>query len=476
MSQIVNVNDLTMQDAESENSNDLSHENSNEKTKDPKFETNNCTRNAVVYIGICFFILFSGHSIFRSLLPAWKPQRGPLLVALSFFAYALGSLIPPKITKNHKRLCFALGALAQAQWIGLLQLPVDNVAFNIITAISSFVNGLGAGTLWSTQGQWMNLFCAEKNPHDAQYYTGMFLSFYGASGFLGNIAALLTLIFIPDSISLIVWCLFAIACCGSLLLFLSPQHFLYPALTLESNFEQNKTNFLNSLSTIGSSKRFHQSSKVAETNRLKTIKALFLETFFTKTIPAIMALAFVSAFVWVAIPNLCANAFDTSLSDKLPVYTVPMLFSIYSFANAIGAPLSSVLIRKHGVQLAFACFMPIAIPVFMYFIFDETKGQSTIYGYAIGTCLFGTVVGAYNNCLYASLASNLTLEKVEKTSLSVENHLNLIGEAYCWHGFIYCIFYTIFSSLVAIVSAKWLALISAIMVFIGTVSFQLIIF
>lgn len=465
---ITDVDDLSMQDAQSEEEPcELTHQ---EVIVDIRSETKNTTtRNAVAYVGFCFFVFFSGHSIFRSLLPAWKPQSGPLLVALSFFAYALGSLVPPKITKNHKRLFFTLGALAQAQWIGILQLPSDNVAFSAVTAISSFLNGLGAGILWSTQGQWMNLFCSEKNPHAAQYYTGMFLFFYGSSGFLGNVAALLTLVFIPHAISLIVWCLFGVACFGSLLLFLTPQKFLHPANRVVDQAEY-AVNLASS--SIASSKRFHQtSSQISSTNRLKTIKTLFLETFFPKTIAAIMALAIVSAFAWVVIPKLCASAFDALLSDKLPVYTVPMLFALYSLANAIGAPLSSMLIKRHNVKVAYGFFTVIAMLVCLFFIIDTTQGQLAIYGYAIATFAFGLVVGAYNNCLYALLASKLTLELAAKTSLSVENHANLIGEAYCWHGFIYCISYTIFSSLVTIICHRWLAVITFVMVIVGLLNF-----
>lgn len=438
------------------------------ETDDSTVDDGKTARNAVAYVGFSFFVLFSGHAVFRSLLPAWKPQSGPLLVAASFFAYAIGSLVHPRFIRNYRRQCFVFGALAQAQWIGMLQLPVENPAFPAVSTLSSFLNGLGAGLLWSTEGGWMSSICSLKNPHQAQYYTGMFLSFYGASGFLGNIAAALTLAFASTSISIVVWCLFGIACAGGLFMIFAPSRYFYPPTATDRAIPQSSLNIFQL--TSGTSKRFHQFAADSEASRILTIKSLFRETVFSRTIPAIMALSFVSAFAWVVIPTLCASAFQ--VDGDLPVYLVPTLFSLYAFANAFGAPLSSSFIRKTSVSTVFSiASIFIALPIMLYFTAAEISGKDSIYGLAVSTFLCGVVVGTYNNCLYALYATKITMETAKETTLPKENYPHLIGEAYCWHGFIYCMFFTIFSSVTAVTPARWLALVAAISTILGTISF-----
>lgn len=103
--------------------------------------------------------------MFRSLLPALKPQRGALLVAVNFFAYAVGSLVHPRFLMLRRRACFGFAALAHAQWILIvLLLPAsdDTSAMSIaIAAISSIVNGFGAGTLWACQGTKKREMCVK---------------------------------------------------------------------------------------------------------------------------------------------------------------------------------------------------------------------------------------------------------------------------------------------------------------------------
>jgi len=272
--------------------------------------------------------------------------------------------------------------------------------------------------------------------------------------------------FAANSISIIVWCLFIVACSGAVLLLLAPKKFYYPMI--QSDKEQRQQgNRLFELASGATSKRFHQSTQ-ADTNRILTIKALFKETFFAKTIPAMMALAFVSAFSWVAIPNLCSAAFDSS--EKMPAFIVPMLFALYALANALFAPLSSLLIRKTSTKTVFALVsFFIALPVMLYFMIHKATDKTAIYGYAVSSFFCGAVVGTYNNCLYALYASKITIETAAKTSLPAENHSHLIGEAYCWHGFTYCICFTIFSSLVAVIEARWLALMAGISTIFGSI-------
>lgn len=457
-------------------------------------------RNAVIYVGVGFFVLFSGHAVFRSLLPALKPQSGALLVAANFFAYAIGSLIHPRFLMSRRRLCFSLGALAHAQWIAVLQLPTQdgNVTFIVLTAISSVINGFGAGLLWSTEGGWIGEFCSLDDPRRAGHYTGIFLSLYGASGFIGNVAAALTLYFASSSVLTVVWYLFAIALAGVIVLLCAPSRFLYAEaaqdcaqkaeFAKQARLEETVSKSRFAMLSGGISKRVHfqtaseiecdddsatkenagGKSEIAvatadsaaatvappKPKRWTTIKALFRETVFTRSIPGISALSSVSVFSWVSVPTLCSAAFTTADdgTSTAGAYVVPALFAVYAFANAVGAPTSSLFLRRFSIAVVFSSVsLLLALPTMIYFMFLHrmVPQQHAIYSLGVASLVFGICVGTYNNCLYALYASTITTKMAEETSLPLENRPHLSGEAYCIHGFLYCVFYTLFSTLVA---------------------------
>lgn len=448
-------------------------------------------RNAILYVAIGFFVLFFGHAPFRSLLPALRPQSGPIFVAINFFAYAIGSLVHPQLLIKRRRLCFAFGAFAHAQWIAVLQIPTveGNLGYVALSAISSIINGFGAGLLWSTEGGWMASYCQMDKQSQTSNKTGIFLFFYGASGFIGNVIAAITLYFLStDAIVNVVWALFSISVLGGFILLLTPAKFLYEQVGRKVVRAAPNNETKTSLAAISSgvSKRFHALAETNETSetsgakRWVTIKALFCETIFARSIPAICALSSVSVFSWVAIPTLCSAAYSNTEvsvngnSVKSGAFIVPALFAIYAMANAIGAPTSSILHRHMSIRNVFSlCSLVLVVPTMVYFMFLHplVPINNTIYGLGVASFIFGIVVGTFNNCLYALYASTITLDAAKKTSLPPENQPLLSAEAYCMHGFLYCVFYTVFSTMVAFVPLMWIALIVALMAILSAVSF-----
>ena len=133
-------------------------------------------------------------------------------------------------------------------------------------------------------------------------------------------------------------------------------------------------------------------------------------------------------------------------------YVVPALFAVYAFANAVGAPTSSLFLRRFSIAAVFsAVSLLLALPTMIYFMFlhQTVPQQYAVYSLGIASLIFGVCVGTYNNCLYALYASTITAKTAEETTLPIENRPHLSGEAYCIHGFLYCVFYPLFSTLVA---------------------------
>lgn len=269
--------------------------------------------------------------------------------------------------------------------------------------------------------------------------------------------------------------------------------------------------------------------------RWKTVKALLCETVFTRSIPAISALSSVSVFSWVSIPTLCSDAFSSvsassnsttssssffssgaiatnttitttiltsparfstfslptspfsiltatttttmvgeSKNSSIGTYVVPVLFAIYAFSNTGGAQISSRLMRRFSPQVVFSgVSLLLALPMMLYFIFahESIAQDRAVYALSAASFVFGICVGTFNNCLYALFASSITLKTAEQTSLPRENQRNLPGEAFCALGLLYCIFYTLFSTLVAFIPMRAMAALVAVTTIAASISF-----
>lgn len=506
-------------------------------------------RASVFYLGTCFFVLFAGVGTFRSLVPAIKPSSGSWLVAVNFVAYGFGSLLHPRFLFNRRRLCLVVAALAHAQWIALLQLPTGqgNALYDAIASVSSIVNGSGAGLLWATQGGWMGEVCRlDADRRNAARYSGIFLTFYGASGIIGNIVAALTFHFGLDVIS-IVWYLFGVSLAGVALLACTPRRLLYVVDNRGGgrNVEQDEEDIGGSMHSalsssdemsnekctvddddgmqsalehssssgeeedvkeenrplservraewrdwrrkrigvvpIGASRRFAIERDLLTDDRtvaveaarrrfarLYTIRALFTQTVFPRALPIIAALSSVSAFLWVA------------MAKALRQDVVPIVFAAYAAANACGPPLGALLDRRFGTKPALLIVtIALALPVCVYFVaLHPLLASSSVpishSDYAMGTlaCVFGVVIGAYNNAIYALFATEIDPQVASQTTLLPDEQEHLPGEAFCMHGFFYCIFYAVFSFLSGIIDLRGMAALatSVVVVAIGALA------
>jgi MFS family permease len=374
--------------------------------------------NKIIYVGLGFFLLFAGHAAFRSLLPAIRTKTGPWLVALNFTAYAFGSLLHPRWLANYKRFFFTISALSHSQWIALLQFPIDeSIGFAILAGISSIINGFGAGVLWCSLGGLMaEIVSLQKSM--ASKYNSVFLFFYGISGVIGNIVAACTIAYnIP--IFDVVWYLFAISLSGSIWILFTPHRFLYIEKD-EDEFESANTENDEEVKDNDV-----KDDKISST-RWSLIKALFCETMFPWMLSPLISLSAVSVMTWVTLPII------------LPINIVPIVFIGYAVANAIGPLIASKLSGYLEWVFVFIIFIICTISCCIALMITPNEPILT------GICIFvfGIVIGGFNNIIYTVFTS---LIKRESKITSLSEHLP--GEAYCMHGFFYCIFFAIFSAI-----------------------------
>lgn len=445
-------------------------------------QTSNQIYASIVYVGFGFFLLFSGHAAFRSLLPAIRPSSGPWLVAVNFTAYALGSLLHPRWLADYRKMCFALAALAHVQWIALLQLPIDDNDtplghfFIVLATISSLINGFGAGLLWATQGGWMAQQVQSGGKiggFNTSRYTSCFLFFYGISGIVGNIVAACTLAYsIP--VFDIIWYLFGISLAGFVWLALTPGRFLYlnyVPMQIDSSPLDHDDEFY-SFDTEGtennnSSSESNQTTVIFDpvsqdhflpSRRWSLIKTLFTSTIFPWMLAPIFALSAMSAFTWV------------SLAASLPVASVPIAFCLYAVGSALGPILASQLDRTTGLVHALAQFF--GTPSLLCFIYAgiyQPDHVATEYLSGAMIFLFGIVIGATNNNVYSIVSTCINLKVAKKTLLTSEQQPHLSGEAYCMHGFFYCMFFAAFSALSLAFNVQQMAILVGLIMFGNTV-------
>lgn len=198
--------------------------------------------------------------------------------------------------------------------------------------------------------------------------------------------------------------------------------------------------------------------------RFYTIRALFTQTVFPRALPIIAALSSVSAFLWVA------------MAKALKQEVVPIVFAAYAAANACGPPLGALLDRRFGTKPALLIVtIALALPACVYFVALHQLVPMAHSDYAMGTlaCVFGVVIGAYNNAIYALFATEIDPQVASQTTLLPREQEHLPGEAFCMHGFFYCIFYAIFSFLSGIVDLRGMAALATSVVAVAIVALGL---
>jgi hypothetical protein len=437
--------------------------------------------DAIVYVGLAFFFLFSGHSAFRSLLPAMRPVSGPWLVALNFAAYAVGSLLHPRWLSSHRRLLFLLGALAHVQWIASLQLPIDAVDqesntvrfFIAIASISSILNGFGAGLLWATYGGWM----AEQIQNDPEIskhraHTGIFLAFYGISGIVGNSAAA-AILAANISVYETVWYLFAASFTGCICFALMPVRYLHSvcdSIAKEGNechlhSQINSEGFYTAESDCESDCKSEFESdckganlRVFPDTRWSLWRALFTQTNFLSIVPAIVCLSAISVLTWVSFPPL------------LEIKDVPIAFILYAISSAISPLVASRFLPSHELIALVTLWGVFIVAVSFANVFNAQE-YPILWAFVF---FGGFLIGTLNNIIYEYIARKITLQHAQKhTSLSAKMQEHLSGEAFCIHGFIYCLFFASFSGLSLAMTASQMTLLVGIIFLLNSVFYAL---
>lgn len=173
----------------------------------------------IIYLGTCFFVLFSGYSVFKGLLPNLRNDKGPLFVALNYFWYAIGSLLTPEFVSMNLRLCFIIAGVSYPLFILSIK------THDTVVIIASMYNGFSSGLLWAAQGCWMATICSIW-PQNSAKYNGIFMGLYGIGGVIGNIC-IATLLYLEINTDFMVWILGIVSIIGISMLIFIPSMWLY---------------------------------------------------------------------------------------------------------------------------------------------------------------------------------------------------------------------------------------------------------
>jgi len=470
-------------------------------------EQRNVGNRAVLYVGLAFFALFSGYTVFSSLLPALQPDTGPFVVALNYVAYAAGSLLTPGNTLHqYRRAAFTFAATTYLAWMLTVQTPAEISLW--LGGAASVVNGFGAGLLWSTQGDWISQWCGSEQDRAAQLH-GIFLFLYGLSGLVGNLGALAALLLNVNERSL-QWALCCTSAIGCLLLTCTPARWLH-GNAARTQTESSTTSPVvcdilpKDTATIAAQYRskpivaivsaapaivmndgddaipgaVSECQKGFETTkaecpahaigRWKACRLLLRNRHFLPCLGAIAAVAASAGFLWVAVP--------VDLSEPAAVTGV---FAVYSVSYGITSLCSTVLLRKYSPRTVFvAVAVSLATPTYIYFAaaHDIVRTEHTkIIPFVVGgaTFLFGVIMNLYTTTLFTYYTSTLSRCSVKSTDAkTVENceqivFFNLSPHAFCVHGALYCLGYALTSVLARFWSLSTMAAAACVVTWLGT--------
>jgi len=406
----------------------------------------------VVYMGLAFFTLFSGYTVYRSFLPSLKPTLGPVFIAINYLAYAIGSLLPSKIISNHRRFAFACSATTYPIWIICLQFYSGintPIYFNIVSGIVSIANGFAAGVLWSTKGGWLSSLTTDNN----SFYNGIFLAFYGASGLFGNIAVAIA-VYNNVSTGIVTISLAIFSIIGLILLAITPYPYLYPSLL---NNKDNSPQII---------------KQYSEWTRLTGIKRLFCRnTGFIWLILPIFSLASSAMFVWVILPKTQNNLFNIAIA-----------YAFYALINSgISLTCGKILKNKQEYSLfLYSLNSLIIIIIYLYYIFRKNI-EWTILQLTITTSACGIVIAIFTLIIYTQVTKNIVVKLVEncpevKTSESNNKNGKVIInpvelEPFAIQNVLYCTFYAILSGTSSILNLQIIVGISIAITIMSVISF-----
>lgn len=434
---------------------------------------------AIIYVGLSFFSLFSGYIVYRSFLPSLKPSLGPIFISLNYLAYAFGSLLPAKYIANHRRLSFSVSSMTYPMWIICLQFysGIDTpLYFNIISGFMSILNGFAAGVLWSTKGGWMTSLCL-LSTENKSLYNGIFLSFYGLSGFLGNLGILFAVYF-HLSLKVITIILSVSSAVGFILLVFTPHMYLHPS-TLEITKIEKISNTIDkpkSNITMKIDDTMHTNTKITNTknpqkwSRITGLKRLFTQTRFIWLILCICSLGSSATFVWVILPRLQTDLFNIAIA-----------YSTYAIINGLGSFLGGKLMKRKPeiITILYVLNTLISISLLTSYAINPTLFYP-LFSYSIIVGMFGLVISIYTAIIYAEITQNIVTELVNacpevviNESISRRGNIRinpLETEPFAIQNLLYCLCYAILSSLVPMIDGVALTIIVVIFNMLGLVS------
>lgn len=423
---------------------------------------------AVLWLGSCFFVLFSGYSVFKSLLPSVRNDAGPVFVAVGYIAYALGSLLKPQFIVTQLRVCFIVAMMSYPLYIFSVQASID-----ALTIIASVYNGFAAGLLWSAQGCWMSAICAV-DKKNAATYNGTFMMLYGIAGVIGNMFVAIT----DYEVRIIIWILGCTSVCGLVMTALTPHKYLYicdiqslPHIAItrsasgvysisNSSHDDNDTIPCSDIDGYDTAKSDFESDSDNESGivivaaqlrpnilltRIRGIAGLIKFSKFYLMIIPIFSLSAISVYIWVVIPT------------KLTSRETAICLAVFNLVYGIMSRVTSIVIKYIGMISLYTLTTIFTLATYVilgcHIGLDLISIQTTAYVCAV-TC--GVAIG------FNSVIASTVYSEFEPTwSL----------EAYCIHNVIYCLLYAALSvmltrsadttiSIAAIVVICWISVLS----------------
>ncbi len=419
---------------------------------------------AVLWLGSCFFVLFSGYSVFKSLLPSVRNDAGPVFVAVGYIAYAIGSLLKPQFIVTQLRVCFIVAMMSYPLYIFSVQASID-----ALTIAASVYNGFAAGLLWSAQGCWMSAICAVDKKHAATY-NGTFMMLYGIAGVIGNMFVAIS----GYDARIIIWILGCTSVCGLVMTALTPRKYLYIDTSVRVTITRSASGVYsiphndNDLQTYtiasdidgyDTAESDTESSIVVSKQpnvllaRIRGIISLLKFSKFYLMIIPIFSLSAISVYIWVVIPT------------KLTSRETAICLAIFNLIYGIMSRITSIVITRISMISLYTLTTITTLSTYVilgcHIGLDLISIQTTAYVCAV-TC--GVAIG-FNSVI----ASTVYSEFEPAQSL----------EAYCIHNVIYCLLYAALSiiltrssdsmlSVAAIVIISWISVLSLWCMFVYT--------
>jgi MFS family permease len=385
----------------------------------------------VVYLGIAFLVIFTGVNVFQTLLAAEFPESGPVLIAVNYAAYAVGSYFAPRSSVERiseddhfkRRVVWALAAFTYPIWI-LCFVISRSVWFYYFTSV---LNGLGSGLLWAIQGIWFADLCRAKYDESKDqigFWNGIFFAIYQLAAFIGNTVALISIYVLADSKSnLLEYILASFSAVGACMILFMPKTWISPfhpmlPRKLEKHEEKKSCSRMFAL---------HKAN----------VKELWTQTRFPLLVVVIVEYAMLNAFAWISVA-IKAGSYSTKFeASGYPAnFLLLVTFSVYGAVSVFAyAFLGRIIERIVSLKkLLLISYFGISLPVGICFALDvpaKLQISSLVAFFSISAGFLSIAVSIFTSVVTISIAKGMM-------------HQNN-AEAFSHYHAIYCITYGLFS-------------------------------